>query len=392
VNIIKDAGFAVALSLIGVISWGCKGGGQSGAVPGGNPPAKPSSIQEKARIAYPVEVEPVAVQSLTYAVNAVGSIDAFEKVQVTARVAGVVDRVLFSEGDYSKLGQVLVEIEPERYRLAVGAAQAAHEKAQASQADAEAGLKRREQVVRETPGLIPGEEIETWKTKVRVAASEVAQTKSALDQAKLNLRDAYVRAPFPGIIQTRTVQTGQYIPVGTVMATLVRRDPLLLRFKVPERDAARLAVGMTANFRVREATSDFASKIVHVAASADESSRMVDLTAEIVGGDNPMLRPGAFAEVTVPVSTAQTAPVIPQTAVRPSERGFLAYVVENNVAVERVLTLGMRTADGSVEVLTGLAAGEVLVVRGAEALRNGVPVRLDQAAGKPTEPAGKKPE
>jgi multidrug efflux system membrane fusion protein len=382
----------VALMSIGLASAGCRGGGQAGSAPGGQPPAKQSSVLEKARIAYPVEVEPVEVRSLTYAVNAVGSIDAFEKVQVTARVAGVVDRVLFSEGNYANLGQVLVEIEPERYRLAVGAAQAAHEKAQASQADAEAGLKRREQVVNETPGLIPGEEIETWKTKVRVAAAEVAQTKSSLDQAKLNLRDAYVKAPFSGIIQTRTVQTGQYIQVGTVMATLVRRDPLLLRFKVPERDAARLTVGMTANFRVREATSDFASKIVHVGASADETSRMVDLTAEIVDRGNPMLRPGAFAEITVPVSTAQTAPVIPQTAVRPSERGFLAYIVENNAAVERVLTLGMRTADGSVEVLTGLTPGEVLVVRGAEALRNGVPVRMDQAAGKTPEPAGKKPE
>ena len=359
-----------------LLASGCRKGAEAKASSPGQPPAKESSVREKARIAYPVEVEPVEIRSLTYSVSAVGSIDAFEKVQVTARVAGVVDRVLFSEGNFAKPGQVLVEIEPERYRLAVEAAQAAQEKAQAAQADAEAGLKRREQVVRETPGLIPGEEIETWKTKVRVAASEVAQTKAALDQAKLNLRDAYVRAPFSGIIQTRTVQTGQYVQVGTVMATLIRRDPLLLRFKVPERDAARLAVGMVANFRVREATSDFAAKIVHIAASADELSRMVDLTAEIADNANPMLRPGAFAEITVPVSSSQTSPVIPQTAVRPSERGFLAYVIENNAAVERVLSLGMRTADGSVEVLTGLAPGEVLVVRGAEALRNGVTVRI----------------
>ncbi len=382
---------ASAVLSIGIFAVACKKTADAGAVPGGKPPAKGSSVLEKASISYPVDVEPVQVRSLVYAVNAVGSIDAFEKVQVTARVAGVVDRVLFSEGNFAKLNQILVEIEPERYRLAVESAQAAHEKAQASQADAEAGLKRREQVVTETPGLIPGEEIETWKTKVRVAASEVAQTKAALDQAKLNLHDAYVRAPFSGIIQTRTVQTGQYIQVGTVMATLVRRDPLLLRFKVPERDAARLGVGMTANFRVREATSDFASKIVHVAASADETSRMVDLTAEIQDSGNSLLRPGAFAEITVPVSTSQTAPVIPQTAVRPSERGFLAYIVEDDKAVERVLTLGMRTADGSVEVLSGLSLGEILVVRGAEALRDGASVRAVRAAEKKPETAEKRP-
>ncbi len=390
-NIKNIVALVGAILSIGILPVACKKTADAGGAPGGKPPAKGSSVLEKARISYPVEVESVQVRSLIYAVNAVGSIDAFEKVQVTARVAGVVDRVLFSEGNFSKLNQILVEIEPERYRLAVESAQAAHEKAQASQADAEAGLKRREQVVTETPGLIPGEEIETWKTKVRVAASEVAQTKAALDQAKLNLHDAYVRAPLSGIIQTRTVQTGQYIQVGTIMATLVRRDPLLLRFKVPERDAARLTVGMTANFRVREASTDFASKIVHVAASADDSSRMVDLTAEIQDSGNSMLRPGAFAEITVPVSTSQTAPVISQTAVRPSERGFLAYVVEDNKAVERVLMLGMRTADGYVEVLSGLSPGESVVIRGAEALRDGAPVRAVQAAEKKPETAEKRP-
>lgn len=378
-------GWVIVFSAIGLFSLSCKKGSNAEASPRGKPGSKKMSVLEKARIAYPVEVQPVQVRSLTYTVNAVGSIDAFEKVQVTARVAGVVDRVMFSEGNLAKLNQVLVEIEPERYRLAVESAQASYEKAQASQADAEAGLKRREDVVKETPGLIPGEEIETFRTKVRVAASEVAQTKSALDQAKLNLHDAYVRAPLSGIIQTRTVQTGQYIQVGTIMATLIRRDPLLLRFKVPERDAARMIVGQSADFHVRESPKNFAAKIVHVAASADETSRMVDVTGEIHETDNSILRPGAFAEVSVPVQTVQTAAVISQTAVRPSERGFLAFVIENNTAKERVLTLGMRTAEGLVEVLSGLSPDEQLVVRGGEALRDGVPVRM-------IKPGEKKPE
>ena len=384
------------LSLIVIVALSffsahCKKGGGAAA---GAPPAKAGKAgapMDKSRIAYPVEVQPVEIRSLVFTVSAVGSIEAFEKVQVTARVAGVVDRVLFAEGNLAEVGQVLVEIEPERYKLAVESAQAYYQKALASKADAEAGLKRREGVVNETPGLIPGEEIETWKTKVLVAASEVAQNKAALDQAQLNLRDAYVRAPFSGILQTRTVQTGQYIQVGTVMATLVRRDPLLLRFKVPERDAARIVVGQAANFRIREVDQEFTSKIVHVAESADESSRMVNVTAEIKGSSNELLRPGSFAEITVPVSGAREAPVVPQTAVRPSERGFLAFVVENDAAVERVLNLGMRTAEGLVEVTSGLKAGEMLVVRGGEALRNGVPVRMIKPGEKQVEGPSAKP-
>jgi multidrug efflux system membrane fusion protein len=378
---------AVLISLLFLPS--CKKGGSSEGQPA--PPSKKGGGAEKSRVTFPVEAAPVTVRSLIYTVNAVGSIDAFEKIQVTARVAGVVDRVLFAEGNMAALSQVLVEIEPERYRLAVESAQATYDKALASKADAEAGLKRRETVINQTPGLIPGEELETWRTKVLLAASDVAQTLAALNQAKLNLHDAYVRAPFAGIIQTRTVQTGQYVQVGTVLATLVRRDPLLLRFSIPERSAAEIRSGQVANFKVRDNEKEYVSKIVHVAAAADEGTRMVAITAEIRDTSDMALRPGAFAEITIPVSAPRTAAVIPQTAIRPSERGFIAYVVENDTAVERILAIGMRTADGYAEVLSGLQPGELLVVRGAEALRANAPVRVMKPGEQaPTAPAPKK--
>jgi membrane fusion protein, multidrug efflux system len=350
-----------------------------------------AAAARRSKIVFPVETRAVELRSLVYSVNAVGSVDAFEKVQVTARVAGVVDRVLFSEGSFAKLNQILVEIEPERYTLAVEVADASYQKAMAAQADAEAGLKRRETVITQNPGLIPGEEVETWRTKVLLAKSDVAQTKAALNQAKLNLHDAYVRAPSSGILQTRTVQTGQYVDLGSILATLVRRDPLLLRFKVPERDAARIKVGMSANFKIRNVDKDYSSKIVHVAESADDTSRMVDLTAEVADTKDEALRPGSFAEIVVPVSSERTAPVIPQTSIRPSDRGFIAFVVENGAAVERILNLGMRTADGQVEVLSGLKPGEMLVIRGSEALRDGVTVREGQTADAKPAPGAQVP-
>ena len=361
----KLAAIAAAAAVI-VITGACKKEGAASPAAGGG----------RGRVVFPVDVEQVQVRSLVYSVTAVGSVEAFEKVQVTARVAGVVDRVLFSEGGFAAADQVLVEIETERYRLAVESAQASYEKAEASKAEAEAGLNRRETVITQNPGLIPGEEVETWRTKVLTAASDVAEKRSALNQAKLNLRDAFVRAPIPGIIQTRTVQTGQYVQTGTVLATLVRRDPLLLRFKVPERDAARIKPGQEARFRVREDSREFTAKVVHVAESADDVSRLVAVTANINDPSDRTLRPGSFAEITVPVSSTREAAVVPVSAVRPSERGFIAFVVEGDKAVERILTLGMRSADGQVEVLSGLKVGEVLVIRGSEALQNGVTVRM----------------
>ncbi len=340
---------------------------------------------------FPVETLRVQDRAVVFSLNAVGSVEAFEKVQVTARVAGVVEKVQFAEGSRVGSGQVLVEIEPQRYTLAVASAQAAHNKSIASKGDAEAGLKRRETVDKQNPGLIPGEEIEAWRTKVLVAAAEMAQAGATLNQAQLNLHDAYVRAPVAGVVQTRTVQTGQYVQPGSVMATLVRRDPLLLRFQVNEQDAVRLQPGMKAFFRVRDSSQPYQARIIHVAASTEESTRMVAVTAEVVDKAKETLRSGSFAEVTVPVGNARPMPVVPQTAIRPSEKGFLAFVVENGKAAERILTPGMRTADGFVEVLSGLKAGDLLVVRGAEALSDGVPVRAAAAAVEAKKAAATKP-
>jgi multidrug efflux system membrane fusion protein len=339
---------------------GAPGGGRSGAME------------------FPVEAQPVESRQVEYTISAVGSLDAFERVAVTARVAGAVERVLFREGQLVSKGQALVEIEPERYRVAVDAAEATLQKQLASKAEAEAGYARRESASAKNPGLIRGEELETWRTRVQTAAASVSEAQAMLAQAKLNLRDAFVRAPIAGIIQTRTVETGQYVPVGTVLATLVRRDPLLLRFQVPEVDAAPIRTGMTAHFVVGEGQTSHDARITHVAAAASQASRMVDVTAYVDNAIAADLRPGAFARVTVAVGSRRDAPVIPQTAIRPSEQGFLAYVVADGKADERILTLGMRTADGQVEVRDGLKAGEMLVIRGAEALRDGAPVKVTQ--------------
>lgn len=341
-------------------------------------------------MSFPVEVQPVAAERVEYTVTAVGSVEAFERVQLVARVSGAVERVLFKEGDTVKKGQVLVEIDPARYSVAVRSAKASLEKALAGKADAETGLSRREDAGAENAGVFSSEEISTWRTKLRSGNAQVAEAQAALDTASINLRDAYVKAPIAGKIQTRTVQTGQYVQPGTVLGTILQRDPLLIRFQVPEVEAPRIKEGMTANFHVQSDERVFKAKITHVSEAADMGTRMVGVTAEVDAELRDELRPGSFAEVSVPVGENPSAPVIPQAAVRPSEKGFLAYVVANGAASERVLSLGLRTADGRVEVKSGLSPGEMLVVRGAEALREGVSVRV-VPGGQMQQPSGEKP-
>jgi len=329
---------------------------------------------------FPVEVESVGTAKVEYSIQAVGSVAAFEEVAVTARVAGVVEKVRFQEGDAVAPDKVLAEIEPERYRLAAASADADLAKAVAARDQAKLGLERRQAVNAKNPDLVRAEEVDSWRTQLASAEADVARARAAVDLAALNLRDAFVRPPASGIVQTRQVETGRYVQPGAVIATLVRRDPLLLRFRVPETDAAPLAPGMEARFHLRGGRdTDYRATITLVGAAADPKDRMVDVTARVDQSSGSDLRPGAFAEVVVPIGSPRDSPVIPQTAIRPSDRGFLAFVVADEKAEERVLELGLRTADGRVEVRSGLSPGERLVIRGTEALTDGAPVTI--AAG-----------
>jgi multidrug efflux system membrane fusion protein len=156
---------------------------------------------------------------------------------------------------------------------------------------------------------------------------------------------------------------------------------MLLRFSVPERDAAVLTTGQDVKFTVASATGELGARIIHIAGSAEGAARLVAVTAEVTGTDAARARPGSFANVSVTVASRGNAPTVPETAVRPSAEGFLAFVVEEGVAKKRVLQIGLRTADGRVEVLEGIKPGETLVTRGGEALSDGVNVQV--GGGKP---------
>jgi membrane fusion protein, multidrug efflux system len=328
-----------------------------------------------AGIAFPVDVLPVAAKEVAYIVEAPGTLDAFERVQVTARVAGPIDKVSFVEGQVVKKGDVLAVIDSERYQLAVNSAKAALDKTQAAEADSQAEVTRRQNAIAAHPGLITGEELSTYETKTLTAKADTAVAAEALRTAQVNLRDAFVRAPIDGTIQTRTVETGQYVATGYLLATLLNSDPLLLRFQIEPDNAPRLKPGMVVDFVMRETQGNFTAKISLVAGAADDATHTVAVTAEVdTTNKKYWLRPGSFCEVTIDVGATRAAPVIPRAATRATDHGYVVYVVQGNKAVEKVVTLGMNTKDGWVEIRSGLVAGELLVVRGVESLTNGARV------------------
>jgi multidrug efflux system membrane fusion protein len=347
------------LCVLALVASACGGGGEGG----GKPRSK----------SFPVQVETVQGREVQYIVSAVGSVQAFEEVLITARVQGVVEKINFREGELVTPKTVMCEIEPKRFQYAYDAAKAAHDRSVAELKEANDGLKRREDP---KGGIFSKEEVELWRTKVAVAEANEREKAADLNRADLDLKNARPVPPMEGIVQSRLVQTGEWVTPGTVIARLLRRDPMLLRFAVPEDQAGQLKPGLPATFTVGGEKLEYHATLTHVAASADQTTRMVDVVAEVKSEDAAKLTPGAFIRATVPVGSRENAPTVPETAVRASEQGFLVFVVEDGKAHQRVIERGLRTADGRIEIKSGLNVDEEIVVRGSEALRDGVDVRI----------------
>lgn len=368
---------AVSL-LIAFAAAGC-GAGQDAAANGGKGPGGPPR-------GIPVKAEPVDVRDVTYTVTALGSLEAEELVQVVAEVEGAVSEVRFREGDRVTPQTVIARIDPDRYRLEAQRAEANYQKAVADAQRASADFERREALARDQ--LVAAEELNRSRAETDRLKAEAAAMKAARDIAAQNLDRSEVRAPRAGVINTRTVDTGAFVRAGTPLATLVDTSRLRLRFKVSEAESLRARSGQSVSFRIAAlAAQSFSGEVYHVGEIADPSTRQVEVLA-VVRNPGP-LKPGFFAEVLLPTESRKGAIVVPETAVQASERGFVAYVVEDGKARVRPVQIGMRTGDGGVEIVTGLKPGEQVIVQGSDRLAEGVPVSLAGATAEaPPPPQG----
>jgi len=329
-------------------------------------------------------VSSVAVQDVVYEIKSLGQLEAQDMVQVTAQVEGVVTAVRFNEGDRVTTSTVLLRIDPDRYRLEAERSRAQLEQAKADRGQAEADLKRREALAQSE--LLSAEELTRSRTDRNRLASAVDVAQAAAGIATQNLQRSEVRAPIAGTINTRTVDTGQFVRAGTVLATIVDTSRLRLRFKVSEAESLKAREGGTVTFRVAPlGPKDFQARIYHVGQIADTTTRQVEVLAWV---DKPgELKPGFFAEVTLAGEQRRGAAVVPEAAIQASEQGFVTYVVEKGRAQLRPIQLGLRTGTGVVEILSGLKVGEAVVTEGSDRLADGIPVEVvDSAAVK--EPAG----
>lgn len=291
------------------VSSGCGGDAKPEAKGGGKPKS------------FPVEVQTVAERDLAYTVRAVGSLEAFERVPVSARVAGVIERMAVAEGAQVAADAVIAEIDPARYRLERDALVADLARAKAARDEAAASVSRRDALAAKGEGLVSAEELAGVRARVQVAEAEVAQADARLRLADLDLQHATVRAPVAGVVQGRVATTGQYAQPGAVIVELLRVDPLLVRFQVPADEAVALKPEQPLTFVTPGVNGVNNAVISHVAAAADPRTRMVELIAHVAPGEVERLRPGQFAQVTIAVGGTRADGAADRD---PAERGWLS--------------------------------------------------------------------
>lgn len=369
------AGVLPALLTVVSLTSACKG--------------KESAAAPRAQGQRPLTVRaaPVTVQDVVYEIKAIGSLEPEEMVQVTAEVQGAVSEVRFNEGDRVGKDTVLARIDPDRYRLEAERAEANYRKALADEESARNVLARREALARDQ--LVAAEELNRTRAESDQLIAESASAKAARDIAQQNLARSSVRPPRGGTINTRAVQTGQFVQPGTVLASLVDTSRLRLRFKVGDAESLRARRQQTVKFRVASlGTRTYDATVYHVSDVADAATRQVEVMAWV---RNPgELKPGFFTEVTLASETRKGALVVPEGAIQASEKGFVTYVVDTGTAQLRPVEIGLRTGTGVVEILSGVKAGETVVTEGSDRLADGVKVQVAQGgsvAAAPSAPA-----
>jgi membrane fusion protein (multidrug efflux system) len=315
-----------------------------------------------------------------------GRLEAVRTAEVRARVDGIVQRRLYQEGTDVRQGQALFAIDPREKRAELSAAQAALARAEATAANARRDVERYEGLVAKQ--AISQQEYDTAVSRLRTAEADVAQARARVDATRLDLSYTTVTAPISGRAGRAEVTEGALVSggAGTLLTRIEQMDPIYVNFSqsssevlqlrreiasgaltVPERVAARIVLEDGSVYPHTGYLNFFDLRI-------DERTGTAALRAEFPNPDRSLL-PGQFVRVRVQAGQRTAGLLVPQRAVTITPQGASVLVVGAQDVVEvRPVTLGALQG-GSWVILTGLNAGERIIVDGTQKAQPGKPVR-----------------
>lgn len=331
--------------------------------------------------AIQVETAEVGRERVEVKLDAVGIVAASEAADIRPQVDGVVAAVLFDEGGTVAAGDLLVRLDDAKPVAKRDLARAALDSAKATLRLAEQRLRRGRQLI--SQDLISKEAFDQLESEQLAAAASVREQDATVTLADRELDDYHIEAPFAGTVGARLVDVGNYVQKGKALVVLMKTDPVDVEFKVPDQNVGKLQVGTAVRVSPPAISGSVDGVISFINPRVDPSTRMLDLKASVPNGDRK-LRDGQFVEVTMVLEVREERPVIPEEAVLTLAGKLTVYVVENGIAHQRAVELGVRMSP-RIEIMSGVAPGDVVVVGGQHRLTDGARVSV---AGAATEPGG----
>jgi multidrug efflux system membrane fusion protein len=346
-----------------------------------------------------VAVATATVGDIQLRIPALGTVTPLANVTVRTQISGVMQKILFTEGQMVRQGDSLAQIDPRPYEAALQQIQGTLRRDQALLADAQLDLKRYEGLVKEDS--IAQQQLDTQRSLVDQYKGTIEADQGQLNTAKVNLIYTHIVSPVSGRVGLRQVDQGNYVTPGDTNGIVVinQLQPITVIFSIPEDNVSalmrRLHDGgqMTAEAYDRTNSAKLADgKLLTVDNEIDVTTGTVKLRAQFENADG-LLFPNQFVNVQLLMQLLHDQIIMPNSAVRRgAPNGVVStfvYVVnpDHKVAV-RAVTLGV--VDGErVAVAKGLNAGEMVVTEGGDRLREGAEVVLPDAAAKPA--AGARP-
>lgn len=324
----------------------------------------------------PVTVVVAAHGSAARSVSATGVVEPLRTIGVNSQLAGVISRVTVQEGDVVGEGALLARIQAPEVEAQLASAEAALSVAQ-SQASRSAALF--------------GQQIITAAEHERDQAALVA-ARASRDQLRTRLSYADVHAPVSGVVMEKRVEAGDLASAQSRLFTVADVSTLVVRVPISELDVTALREGMPVQVTLDALPGrELQGSIRRVFPAADSVTRLVPVEVAISGSANRDVRPGFLARARFALSPRTGVLLVPGAALLQNPRGAAVYVVSDGKAALRAVERG-GTFDGRVEITSGLAAGDSVVVAGNTMLRDGAQVRIAAAPSdsvRPTEGAGR---